>query len=50
MTEKGMVWVTDKAGNLFVCRIEDLKNPKEVAEEDLENCVDDATMGVNIGD
>ena len=34
-----MAWLNDRAGNVFVCRLEDLKN-----------CVDDATMGVNIGD
>jgi hypothetical protein len=32
----GFVWVKDKAGNEFVCRKEDLKNPKDVSEEDLK--------------
>jgi hypothetical protein len=50
MTEKGMAWVKDNAGNLFVCRVEDLKDPKDVSEEELKDCMDDATMGVNIGD
>jgi hypothetical protein len=50
MAEKGFVWVKDKAGNQFVCRVEDLKDPKKVSEEDLKNCLDDAKMGVNIGD
>ena len=50
MTERGFVWVTDKAGNEFVCKVDDLKDPKNVGDEDLKNCVDDATMGVNIGD
>ena len=44
------VWVKDKAGNEFVCRIEDLEDPKNVNEEDLKNCLDDASRGVNIGD
>jgi hypothetical protein len=50
VTEKGWVWVNDKAGNLFVCKVEDLKDPKDVSEEELKNCTDDATMGANIGD
>ena len=44
------VWVKDKAGNEYVCRIDDLKDPKKVSEDDLKNCVDDASMGVPIGD
>ena len=39
------VRVKDFAGNEFVCPIEALKNPKEVSEEVLDNCVDDATVG-----
>ena len=50
MTEKGFVWVKDKAGNEFVCRIDDLKDPKNVSDEDLENCIDDASRAINIGD
>jgi hypothetical protein len=50
MAQQGFVWVKDKAGNEFVCAVSDLKDPKNVSEEDLENCMDDATMGVNIGD
>ena len=50
MAEQGFVWVKDKAGNEFVCHVTDLKDPKNVSEEDLKNCVDDATMGVNVGD
>jgi hypothetical protein len=37
--------VKDFAGNEFVCPIEALKNPKEVSEEVLDNCVDNATVG-----
>ena len=50
MAEQGFVWVKDKAGNEFVCHVTDLKDPKNVSEEDLKNCLDDATIGVNIGD
>ena len=39
------VKVKDFAGNEFVCPIEALKNLKEVSEEVLDNCVDDATVG-----
>jgi hypothetical protein len=38
------VRVKDFAGNEFVCPIDSLKNPKDVSEEELENCVDDATV------
>lgn len=37
--------VKDRAGNEFVCPIEALKGVKEVPEEILDNCVDDATFG-----
>ncbi|MFO8083111.1 MAG: hypothetical protein R6U27_02175 [Desulfobacterales bacterium] len=39
------VRVKDYAGNEFVCPVNSLKNPKDVSEEELENCVDDATVG-----
>lgn len=48
--EQRFAWVKDKAGNEYVCRIMDLKDPNNISEEDLKNCVDDASMGVNIGD
>ena len=38
------VWVKDKAGNEFVCPADSLKNPKEVSEDDLKNCIDDASV------
>ena len=38
------VWVKDKAGNEFVCSAEYLKDPKNVSEEELKNCVDDASV------
>jgi len=50
MTEKGFVRVKDKAGNEFVCRVEDLKDPKKVNQEDLKDCIDDASRAINIGD
>jgi hypothetical protein len=39
------VKVKDAAGNQFVCPIDALKNVKEVSQEVLDNCVDDATVG-----
>jgi hypothetical protein len=39
------VKVKDVAGNEFVCPIDALKDLKEVSEEVLDNCVDDATVG-----
>ena len=48
--KKRFVWVNDKAGNEYVCRIDDLKDPKKVDEEDLKNCVDDGSRAINIGD
>ena len=32
----------DMAGNLFLCPIEALKDPKEVSQEEMELCVDNA--------
>ncbi len=43
------VRVKDYAGNDFVCPIDALKNPGDVSEEELENCVDDATVNRYIG-
>jgi hypothetical protein len=48
--EQRFVWVKDKAGNEYVCRIADLEDPKNISEEDMKNCVDDASRGINIGD
>ena len=39
------VKVKDFAGNEYVCPIDALKNMKEVPEDVLDNCVDDATVG-----
>jgi hypothetical protein len=48
--EQRFVWVKDKAGNEFVCRVMDLKDPKKVDEKDLKNCLDDASRAINVGD
>lgn len=39
------VKVKDMVGNEFVCPIGALKNSRDMTDEDLENCVDDATVG-----
>jgi hypothetical protein len=43
--EQVYVRVKDLAGNEFVCPIDALKGLKEVPEDILDNCVDDATVG-----
>ncbi len=48
--EQPFVWVKDKKGNEFICPINALKDPKKASDAELKNCVDDASMGVNIGD
>jgi hypothetical protein len=50
MAEKGFVWVKDRAGNEYVCKVEDLKDPKKVGKDELKNCIDDASRAINIGD
>ena len=45
-TKKALyVRVKDKAGNDFICPVESLIDPSEATEEELEYCVDDATVG-----
>jgi hypothetical protein len=47
---KPFVWVKDKAGNEYICPLEALKDPKKATKDELKNCIEDAKMGVNIGD
>jgi hypothetical protein len=47
---KPFVWVKDKKGNQYICPIDALKDPKKATQKELKDCVDDAKMGVNIGD
>ena len=39
------VRVKDEKGNEFVCPLAALKNVHEATEEELDNCVDDGTVG-----
>ena len=43
--EKKDLWVRvkDGAGNDFICPLDALKDPKTATEEELDNCVDNAT-------
>jgi hypothetical protein len=44
------VRVTDRSGEEFVCPLNALRNAKDLAPEELENCVDSATVGRYAGD
>lgn len=44
------VRVTDRANNEFFCPLDLLKDPKDVSDEEMENCVDDATVHRYSGD
>jgi hypothetical protein len=47
---KPFVWVKDKKGNQYICPLDALKDPKKATQKELKSCIDDAKMGVNIGD
>ena len=38
--KKGMIWVKDKSGNYYACRIEDLIDPDNLSEEEKRECID----------
>ena len=44
------VRVKDQAGNEFLCPLDVLKDVKDATKEELEDCVDDATVGRYAGD
>ena len=44
-TKDLFVRVKDGAGNEFLCPLEALKPSGEASNEELDNCVDDATVG-----
>ncbi|MFO8058191.1 MAG: hypothetical protein R6V10_12930 [bacterium] len=46
---QSFVHVKDKAGNEFVCPVDALKDPKDVSEEELKACFDDARIAVEPG-
>ena len=49
-TSWNYVWVKDKAGNEYVCSVDALKNPKKLSKDQLDNCIDDASRAVPVGD
>ena len=38
-----LVRVSDNAGNVFICRLRDLRKPEELRQDDLDKCADDVT-------
>jgi hypothetical protein len=44
------VRVKDSSGEEFVCPLKALRNPRELTSEELEHCVDSATVGRYAGD
>jgi hypothetical protein len=47
---KTYVRVRDRANNEFLCPLDALIDPKNLNEEELGECVDDATVGRYAGD
>ena len=47
MSDQSLVWVKDNAGNRFLCPMDALRNPNSVSEEEMKNCVDDASTLTN---
>lgn len=50
MASEVYVRVSDRAGNEFLCPLSKLRDPKNMSEEDLENCVDEAVAQRYAGD
>jgi hypothetical protein len=44
------VRVRDANGDEFVCPLKSLRNPKDLSPEELDNCVDSATVNRYAGD
>ena len=44
-TKETYVRVKDAKGNEFICSLDALKDIKKATDEELTNCVDDATVG-----
>ena len=44
------VRVKDNAGNEWVCPLDALKKSSDLSDEQLDSCVDDATVGRYLGD
>jgi len=37
-----LVWVKDNAGNLYICPLNDLRDPNVVSEDEKSRCINDA--------
>jgi hypothetical protein len=44
-TDAKYIRVKDLAGNSFICPLSSLKDPAHVSDEEIYDCVDDATVG-----
>lgn len=49
-TSWNYVWVTDRRGHEFICPADALRDPGTATPEELDNCLDDATAAVPLGD
>jgi hypothetical protein len=47
---KPFVKVKDAAGNDWLCPLDSLMDPEDASEDELNSCVDDATVGRYAGD
>jgi hypothetical protein len=44
-----LVWVKDKEGNEFICKLSQLKDPKKASKEELSSCVDSGSAAYEPG-
>ena len=47
MAEDKYVWVQDKTGNVYVCKLKDLIDPKQLSEEEKEKCLDTTDFDIS---
>jgi hypothetical protein len=40
------VWVQDKKGNVFVCKLNDLVDPNHLTDDEKEQCLDTADFDI----
>jgi hypothetical protein len=45
--EDKMVWVQDNSGNVFVCKLGDLIDPKNLSDEEKDKCLDTADFDIS---
>ena len=49
-TSWNYVWVKDRAGNEYACPVDALKDPSKMSADEKENCMDDASRAIPVGD